>query len=143
MASGDGALPQVMQPHAFGVPLRTEGAWQDSPGQRPGSKARWRSNSNAQSVRQDRTTLCREIETRSSLQTGVQVLSQSDRHANSFVTASALHQLARLVEVVVDDRLRVDADGVVDRRQQLARVDRVLERGRSRSCRTCRGRSRA
>ena len=54
-----------------------------------------------------------------------------------------LDQLARLVQVVVDDRVRVDADGVVDRRQQLAGMDRVLERGRSRSCRTCRGRSRA
>jgi hypothetical protein len=41
-----------------------------------------------------------------------------------------LDQLAGLVEVVVDDRLRVDAEGVVDRRQQLAGMHRVLERGR-------------
>ena len=40
-----------------------------------------------------------------------------------------LHQLARLVEVVVDDRLRVDAERVVDRRQQLGRVDRVSSSG--------------
>ena len=36
-----------------------------------------------------------------------------------------LDQLAGLVQVVVDDRGRVDAEGVVDRRQQLAGVDRV------------------
>src|SRR5262245_5716341 len=42
----------------------------------------------------------------------------------------ALDQLARLVQVVVDDRRRVDADRVVDRRQKLARMDRVLQRGR-------------
>ena len=53
-----------------------------------------------------------------------------------------LDQLAGLVEVVVDDRGRVDAEGVVDRRQQLAGVDRVVDAGRSRSCRTCRGRGR-
>ena len=34
-----------------------------------------------------------------------------------------LHQLARLVEVVVDDGVRGDAEGVVDRRQELAGVD--------------------
>src|SRR5688500_2966095 len=39
-----------------------------------------------------------------------------------------LHQLARLVEVVVDQRVRVDAEAVVDRRQHLAGVDRVLAR---------------
>ena len=54
-----------------------------------------------------------------------------------------LHQLARLVEVVVDDRLRVDADGVVDRRQEFDRMDRVFERRARRSRRSCRGRSRA
>src|SRR5215831_16272022 len=37
----------------------------------------------------------------------------------------ALDQFARLVEVVVDDRLRVDAERVVDGRQQLGRVDGV------------------
>src|SRR5206468_1271553 len=41
----------------------------------------------------------------------------------------ALDQLARLVEVVVDDRVRLDPDAVVDRRQKLGRVDRVLDRG--------------
>src|SRR3954467_10511926 len=41
-----------------------------------------------------------------------------------------LDQLARLLEVVIDDRRRVDAEGVVDRRQQFARVDRVFQRGR-------------
>ena len=40
-----------------------------------------------------------------------------------------LDQLAGLVEVVEDDRGRVDAEGVVDRGQQLAGVDRVGERG--------------
>src|SRR5262249_52994693 len=42
----------------------------------------------------------------------------------------ALHQLARLVQVVVHDGPRGGADAVVDRRQQLARVDRVLQRRR-------------
>src|SRR5262249_15563155 len=41
----------------------------------------------------------------------------------------ALDQLARLVEVVIDDRVRLDPDAVVDRRQQFGRVDRVLDRG--------------
>src|SRR5262249_38491464 len=47
-----------------------------------------------------------------------------------------LHQLARLVEVVVHDRLGVDADAVVDRRQQVLRVDRVLQRRRGGAVRT-------
>ena len=54
-----------------------------------------------------------------------------------------LDQLAGLVQVVVDDRLRVDAEGVVDRRQQLAGMDRVVQRGRGGRVATCRGRSRA
>ena len=37
-------------------------------------------------------------------------------------------QLAWLVEVVVDDRLRVDAERVVNRRQQFARVYRIFDR---------------
>src|SRR5258708_5109703 len=36
----------------------------------------------------------------------------------------ALHHLARLIEMVVDDRAGVDSDGVIDRRQQLRRMDR-------------------
>src|SRR5205809_6307059 len=39
-----------------------------------------------------------------------------------------LYQLARLVQVVVHDRVRVDADAVVDCGQQLLWVDRVLQR---------------
>ena len=35
-------------------------------------------------------------------------------------------QLAGLVEVVIDDRRRVDAEAVVDRGQQLAGMDRVV-----------------
>jgi hypothetical protein len=34
-------------------------------------------------------------------------------------------QLARLIEVVVDDRLWLDADGVIDRRQQFTVDDRL------------------
>lgn len=41
----------------------------------------------------------------------------------------ALHQFTRLVEVVVRDRVRVDAQAVVDRGEQFARMDRVVERG--------------
>src|SRR6266404_4336629 len=44
----------------------------------------------------------------------------------------ALDQLARLVEVVVDDGVRIEADAVVDGRPQLARMDRVLQRRRGR-----------
>src|SRR5579875_729883 len=40
-----------------------------------------------------------------------------------------LDQLAGLVEVVEDDRGRVDPEGVVDRGQQLAGVDRIRQRG--------------
>src|SRR5437660_2516157 len=40
-----------------------------------------------------------------------------------------LHQLARLVQVVVHDGVRVDADRVIDGRQEVLGVDRVVERG--------------
>jgi hypothetical protein len=40
-----------------------------------------------------------------------------------------LDQLARLVEVIVNDRRRVDPEGVVDRRQELAGVHRGLNGG--------------
>ena len=39
----------------------------------------------------------------------------------------ALHQFARLVQVVVNDRGRVDPDAVVNRREQFAGVNRVLQ----------------
>ena len=55
----------------------------------------------------------------------------------------ALDQLARLVQVVVDDRVAGRCRRVVDRRQQLGRVDRVLDRGRAGLVATCRRRSRA
>src|SRR5262249_18361493 len=41
----------------------------------------------------------------------------------------ALDQLPRLIEVVVDQSARVNADAVVDRGQQLGRMDRVFQRG--------------
>ena len=41
-------------------------------------------------------------------------------------------QLAGLVQVVVDDRVRLDAEGVINRGQKLARMDRIFQRGRSR-----------
>ena len=40
-----------------------------------------------------------------------------------------LDQLARLVEVVVDDRIRLDADRVVDGGEQFRRVYRMFDRG--------------
>jgi hypothetical protein len=40
-----------------------------------------------------------------------------------------LHQFARLVQVVVRDGVRVDAHAVVDRGQEVARVDRVVQGG--------------
>ena len=40
-----------------------------------------------------------------------------------------LHQLAGLVEVVIDDGLGVDADGVVDGGEKFGRVDRILDGG--------------
>jgi hypothetical protein len=44
-----------------------------------------------------------------------------------------LHQLARLIEVVVRDRVRVDAKRMINRRQELTRMDGAFERsGRSR-----------
>src|SRR5262249_36574459 len=52
--------------------------------------------------------------------------------ANNPPDHTPLHQLARLVQVVVDDRLRVDADRVVDSRQEIGRVDRVFQRGAGR-----------
>ena len=42
-----------------------------------------------------------------------------------------LDQFSRLVEVVVDDRIGRDAEGVVDGRQKLVRVYRVLLWGRA------------
>src|SRR5438445_12371403 len=38
------------------------------------------------------------------------------------------YQLPRLVEVVVHDRARIDAEAVIDRGQQVDRVDRAVER---------------
>src|SRR5262249_42997595 len=43
----------------------------------------------------------------------------------------SLHQLARLIEVVVHDRVRVDANRMVNCRQQITGVDWVVERSRS------------
>src|SRR5262249_28082177 len=43
----------------------------------------------------------------------------------------ALDQLARLVQVVVHNGARVDADAVVNGSQEVGRVDRVLQRGGS------------
>src|SRR5207237_9130554 len=42
----------------------------------------------------------------------------------------ALHELSRLLEVVVHDRRRVNAHAVVDGGEQLAWVDRVFQRRR-------------
>src|SRR4051794_2069371 len=39
-----------------------------------------------------------------------------------------LHQLTRLVEVIVDDRLGIDTEGVVDRGQQLRGMDGIALR---------------
>src|SRR5438132_8519431 len=44
----------------------------------------------------------------------------------------SLDQLARLVEVVVHYRARIQPDTVVNGRQQVAGVDRVFQRGRGR-----------
>src|SRR5690348_16287650 len=43
-----------------------------------------------------------------------------------------LHQLARLVEVIVNDRFRIDPDRVIDGREQFRRVHRVDFRARAR-----------
>jgi hypothetical protein len=42
----------------------------------------------------------------------------------------ALDELTRLVQVVVDDRGRIDADTVINRRQDIERMDGVLDRRR-------------
>ena len=42
-----------------------------------------------------------------------------------------LDQLAGLVQVVVDHRIRIDANGVIDGREQLAGMDRVLHGSRA------------
>ena len=39
-----------------------------------------------------------------------------------------VHQLARLVEVVVDNRLRIDAHSVIDRGKELGGVHRIFDR---------------
>ena len=42
--------------------------------------------------------------------------------------ALGLDEFAGLIQVVVDDRVRIDAHGVIDRRQNLRRVDGVFQR---------------
>src|SRR5437016_546724 len=43
----------------------------------------------------------------------------------------ALDEQARLLQVILDDGRRIDADAVIDRRQQFARMHRVLQRRRT------------
>src|SRR5262249_12344191 len=40
----------------------------------------------------------------------------------------AFHHLSRLVEVIVNHGMRIEADGVVDRGQEVARVDGAVQR---------------
>ena len=49
-----------------------------------------------------------------------------------FCDSSCLYQFAWLVEVIHDHLLGVDAEAVVNRSQQFARVDRIAERCRAR-----------
>ena len=53
-----------------------------------------------------------------------------DRELQGYVEEIGM-QLARLVQMVVDQGVRRDTKGVVDRRQQLARVHRVFDRRRA------------
>lgn len=55
----------------------------------------------------------------------VKSLSEQPRHR---LPESRIHQLAWLVEVVVNDGLRIDAERVIHRGQELHGVDRLLGR---------------